>query len=267
MAEIPILGNFHKIDPAIILVKSFFGGKMKNLLKAFVLGLLVLAVAGSCASKKPVHAGNLPKVSKYIAFTFNDGPSENTNELLDILKEYDAKATFFVMGNKLGMDRYSSIAQRIFEEGHEIANQAYLHVSLEEESTRAPIRDNIGKAQEAIKEITGSETILFRPPNLSRSELVDAVAREMGLIYIGGYNVRDWDVSDVGPTTIYETVLENAKDGQIFILHDFGNNNTLPVMADILWDLRTKGFGFVTVSELIALKKAKTTPGEWYDSF
>jgi len=238
---------------------------MKHTLKIILLAILAVIVAGGCASTKKKDA-LFPDPTKWIALTFDNGPSGNTETLLDLMKEYGVKATFFVTGSQLARDEYTPVVQRMIDEGHEIANNAYLTVNLGDEANREPIRDNIRQAQELIKKATGSDTQFFRPPNLNRSNYVDDVVKQMGLVYIGGYSVSDWDY-DVGPSLIKERIGKNAKDGQIIILHDFGNNNTIEAFPDVVWELRSKGYGFITVSELIRIKKAKVSPGTWYDRF
>jgi len=230
--------------------------------RVFIFAMILLIALGGCASNK----GAFPKTDKWIALTFNGGPSNNTGEFLDIMKHNDIKATFFVSGFNLERDIYKDVVQRMIDEGHEIANNLYTNVNLADERSRQPIRDNILKAQNAIKEKTGSDNKYFRPPMLNRNNFVDDVVLELGLIYIGGYNTDDWDY-DVGPSILTEKVLKNARNGQIIIMHDFGNNNTMEAFSDLVWELRKKGYGFVTVSELAQRSKANLASGKWYDRF
>jgi len=231
--------------------------------KLFILTIILLIAAGGCATKKQ---GAFPEANKWIAITFTDGPSGNTAAFLDIMKDNDMKATFFVSGFKLEREDYEDVVKRMIDEGHEIANNLYTNVNLADETSRQPIRDNIKKAQDAILVKTGKAAKYFRPPQLKKNKFVDDVVLELGLIYIGGYNPDDWDY-DVGPSILTEKVLKNARNGQIIVLHDFGNNNTLEAFADLVWELRKKGYGFVTVSELAVRNKANVVPGRWYDRF
>ncbi|MCL2184541.1 MAG: polysaccharide deacetylase family protein [Treponema sp.] len=229
----------------------------------FILTSILLIVLGGCATKTN---SAFPKIDKWIAITFNDGPSANTETYLNIMKDNDIKATFFVSGFNFDRDIYENIVKRMIDEGHEIANNLYTNVNLADETSRQPIRDNIKKAQDSIKEKTGSEPKYFRPPMLNKNNYVDDVVKELGLIYIGGYNTDDWDY-DAGPSILKEKVLKNVKNGQIIILHDFGNNNTFEAFPDLVYELRKQGYGFVTVSELASLRNANLVPGRWYDNF
>jgi len=236
--------------------------KKKNLQNFILLIVSVIIICGGCANRHAVF----PKVNKWISITFNDGPSGNTEYFLDIMKNNDMRATFFVNGFNFEREIYKDVIQRMIDEGHEIAHSAYTALDLGVETNRQPIRENIRRAQDLVRDVTGRENKYFRPYQLNRNNYVDDVVHELGLVYIGGYNTNDWDY-DVGPSSIIENVLKNARNGHIIILHDFGNNNTVEAFADLVWELRKKGFGFITVSELIQRNRANPIPGRWYDRF
>ena len=223
----------------------------------------IIIIVGGCAKNR--H-GVFPSANKWLAITFNDGPSGNTETLLNIMKDNDMKVTFFVSGFNFNRDIYEPVIKRMIDEGHEISHSAFTRVNLGDETSRQPIRENIRRAQDLVREVTGKENRYFRPHQLSRNNLVNDVVHELGLVYIGGYNTNDWDFS-VGPSTLIEDVVKNARNGQIIILHDFGNNNTVEAFADLVWELRKRGFGFLTVTELAQRKRVNLIPGRWYDRF
>ncbi|MDR0472620.1 MAG: polysaccharide deacetylase family protein [Treponema sp.] len=206
---------------------------------------------------------------KWIAFTFDDVPSGvTTTQLLDVLKTHNIKATFFVIGNKIGQGTNKQIMQRIKDEGHEFGNHSWAHDSLGAIANKETIRKNLQDTQNAINETTGITPALFRDPNLSWSATVAEVLTEMGLPRIL-FNVdpQDWDGNKTADQ-ISATVRNGAKDGGIVLMHNFdGNTKTINALPEIIADLKEKGYGFVTVSELARKKNKTLEAGKQYSSF
>ena len=99
---------------------------------------------------------------KLIALTFDDGPDKDfTPQVLDILKKYDIKATFFVVGENVGWN--PEILKREYEEGHAIGNHTYTHINVAKRDY-SEVDKEINKTQETIKKVIGKEPSLFRPP-------------------------------------------------------------------------------------------------------
>ncbi len=118
--------------------------------------------------------GKYPATKKIIALTFDDGPDPaDTPAILDLLKQYEAKATFFVVGKRVEM--YPELAKREIVEGHEIANHTYSHSYFRKRMGGEKIQNEILKAEQAIFTTTGEKPHLFRPPGGYYSEnVVDA---------------------------------------------------------------------------------------------
>ncbi|MDR0472619.1 MAG: polysaccharide deacetylase family protein [Treponema sp.] len=231
-------------------------------------GVLFMILAAGCVSQNQnIQEEFHGEPDKWIAFTFDDGPSGNTSWLLDVLKANNIKATFFVTAKNLEFATNKAIVQRMSDEGHEFANHTWSHEPLGDGRSKEAIREVLEKSQAAIKKATGSEAVLFRAPNYSRNSSSTEVLKEMGLPYIGGSSAPDdWD-GNVTTALITKRVIDSAKDGGIIVMHDFGNANTIPAIPRIAKELRRQGYGFITVSELAKLKDKTLVPGTWYDNF
>ncbi|MCM8819380.1 MAG: polysaccharide deacetylase family protein [Candidatus Omnitrophica bacterium] len=196
---------------------------------------------------------------KKIALTFDDGPSiPCTLQILKILKKYNVKATFFVIGKNV--ERYPLVAQKIVQDGHCIGNHTYTHPELLI-NTKSHIRHQIKKAEEIILEKTGIKPILFRPPYGIINPSVLFEAEKLGYVVVG------WSVSgrngirELPSNKIIKKVLFSTQNGSIILLHD-GNrlvkkvnrNQTLKALPVIIEKLKKQGYQFVTVPQLLNLK-------------
>lgn len=204
----------------------------------------------------------VPTDEKIIALTFDDGPDPmDTPAILELLKKYDVKATFFVVGKKVEM--YPELAKREVLEGHELANHTYSHLYLNRNMTEQRIRNEIKKAEEAIFKTTGQKPTLFRPPGGFYSENVIRVLKKAGyriIMWSWHQDARDWDRP--GVNKIVNSILQKTQKGDIVLLHDYveGETQTIEALKQILPQFKERGFRFVTVSELLAYRKS--TPVE-----
>ena len=200
-----------------------------------------------------------------IALTFDDGPFDHTGALLDILKELDVLATFFVMGKN--MASYPAQARQIHEAGHEIANHTWNHNPMGD-ANLDEIREEIATSSAVIREITGQDPAFFRAPNLNHGANLSEVAAEMGLPIISADSIsRDWE--DIDAAQVVENVLNSASDGSIVLLHEqwnAANRRTMDALPTIVAELRAKGFEFVTLAELVERRGATLQPGQVYTS-
>jgi peptidoglycan/xylan/chitin deacetylase (PgdA/CDA1 family) len=215
--------------------------------------------------------GYSEKPTKYIALSFDDGPcppsnSGGTAAMLAKLDELKVKATFFVIGQNVRNNK--TVAQAIFDQGHEMGNHSDGYADLGGSTAEATITDSLTKASDAIKEITGANPVLFRAPNLSHGTNLSKVCREMGMALINGNTNNDWDNTGHTPTSIKNSVLANPQDGGIILLHDNNTSkgDTLSALPDIINGLRAKGFWIMTVGELAIVKEKTLVAGTRYDS-
>jgi peptidoglycan/xylan/chitin deacetylase (PgdA/CDA1 family) len=196
----------------------------------------------------------LPRVEtneKVVAFTFDDGPTEYTNEVLQTLEEKNIKATFFVIGSEL--DKNPHIGEAIAAAGHELGNHTYSHQRMWFKS-QAFIADEIEKTNALIKDTGYQGYIHFRPPYGKKI---------FGLPwYLSRRNIKTITV-DVEPDTygtntdfLVEHTLENTKPGSIILLHPFCEScsGQREAISKIVDGLQAKEYRFVSVSELLTYR-------------
>lgn len=191
---------------------------------------------------------------KIIALTFDDGPDEIfTHQILDILKKYNIKATFFVVGEKVQYNK--KIIKREFEEGHEIGNHTYTHINVSKQSYNT-IKKEISDTQSAIKSVTGVEPKVFRPPYRAISKDMCKIVKDknMNVVLWSYVDAKDW--RNPGVDSIVSSIENGVQNGCIILLHDYNNirndkSQTIQALDIIIPDLISKGYKFVTVSELI----------------
>ena len=204
---------------------------------------------------------DMPK--KRIALTFDDGPNGlYTNRILDLLEQYDAKATFFVLGNMLKSNTKDEIARAI-SLGCEIGNHSFDHPSLTA-ATKEEILEQIRSTNEKIKEYSGTdyECRLYRPPygNVNKS-VMDTLYNDGLRMYaiLWSSDSRDWEyrasyakgeiTRDEAIESAFRTVVSETSDGTIILMHDI-QEITPDILALILEKYTSEGYEFVTVSEL-----------------
>lgn len=189
---------------------------------------------------------------KCVAITFDDGPHKTyTPEILDILDEYNAKATFFVVGSNAA--EHPEIVLDAYNRGHEIGNHTYTHPNLKNLS-REKRMEEIQKTQTVLTEITGEAPRLFRPPGgyVSNSIIDELSSLDCNaVLWSWRQDTRDWSCPRVD--CVVNGVLTNLRDGDIILFHDYNaadNSPTPQALREILETLTRDGYRFVTVSEL-----------------
>ena len=205
----------------------------------------------------PVDAA---ETTKYVALTFDDGPSGRyTRRLLDGLWGREVKATFLLCGYRI--KDYPDITQRIFDEGHEIGYHGYTHKNMKEMSRRT-VASEIMDTQALLPE--GGEPVFLRPPGgCRRGAGVHTEARQLAILS-WSVDPRDWATSDTA--AVEQAVLKNVKDGDIVLLHDM-TVSSVQAALDIVDVLKDQGYEIVTVSELVKLRGVNLKPGKTYTSF
>jgi len=193
---------------------------------------------------------SVPVSEPYLAMTFDDGPHpSNTPRLLDMLKQRNIKATFFVVGTN--SQAYPAILKRIAAEGHEIANHTWTHANITTLSTDA-LRRELKDSSAAIFTATGTAPTLFRPPYGATSTNIKALIKsEFGFPTIT-WSVDPEDWKRPGVSVVTERLVSGARPGAILLAHDI-HKPTIDAMPATFDRLLAKGFKFVTVSQLIAL--------------
>lgn len=220
----------------------------RMLLLLLCLGLMVMPAAGTAGSR-------------YVALTFDDGPSgKYTRRLLDGLAERDVKATFLLCGYRIR--QYPQEAQRIAQEGHEIGNHGYSHKNMQSLGHRE-IAQEIMDTQALLP--NGVSVRFLRPPGGCCNEAVRQVAKARGLAILSwSVDPRDWAVKDAA--TVEQTIFDQVQDGDIILLHDLSDSSVEAALA-VIDKLQEEGYRFVTVSQLARLREVNILPGRSYQSF
>lgn len=198
---------------------------------------------------------------KYVALTFDDGPSGRfTRRLLEGLEEREANVTFFVCGYRL--QEYPALAAQLLEDGHELGIHGYSHADMRPMSRREIARE-IMDTEALLPE--GCEVNFMRPPGGFVTDGVRQVA-EARTYAIAQWSVdpRDWATQNTA--AIESAVLDRIQDGDIVLLHDMSDSSVDAAFA-IIDRLREEGFTFVTLSELADIRDAKIKPGKIYKRF
>lgn len=193
----------------------------------------------------------------YIALTFDDGPHpQNTPRLLDILRRYNVKATFYVVGTNAA--RYPNLIRRIVAEGHEIGNHTWSHPKLTGLSDAA-VREQLNKTRNAIVAACGIAPKTLRPPYGSLSQRQRQWIRSEY-----GYPTILWSVDPLdwkrpGSSVVTSRIVQGTTRGGIVLAHDI-HAGTIDAMPTTINKLLAKGFRFLTVSQLLNLAHTHTSP-------
>ena len=211
-------------------------------------------------------------VPNTLSLTFDDGPDPAyTPDILDILKEKNVKATFFIIG--ANAEAHPALIERTLDEGHEIGNHTFTHPNLSETSPEAD-RLEFNATQRLFEALTGRSMRLFRPPYLgdaepvSKDEIVPVqIAQDQGYITIG-VHVDPFDWQQPSLDEMMQRILKSVTDpnpdlrGNIILLHDSGGDRarTVELLPGLIDGLRARGYRFVLVSKLAGLTRDQAMP-------
>lgn len=229
---------------------------LKIVIISIIIILLLIMFLGIYVSKRSQSIFNynnkLPIYSvdsndKKVAITFDSTWGENnTGEILKILKKYDAKATFFLLGR--WVEDFTEEARAINNEGHEIGNHSYKHSDFTKVSKEIMVKE-IKEGDETIKKITGSVPRLFRVPSGAYNDTA------IDTINANNHICIQWDVDSIdwknqGDEVEYNRVIKKVKSGSIVLFHN-GAKYTPKTLERVLSKLSSQGYKFVSVSDLI----------------
>ena len=239
---------------------------MKRLWLVLAAALALLAMwpgdgsAGdAAAADSAVVTEDGPQEIRYVALTFDDGPSPRcTPQLLDGLKERGVHATFFVVGCQVVKD--PDIVVRMAAEGHQVGNHSYDHQELDKLSSRQAAED-LQRNDALLQQLLGEGDYWVRPPYGQLSD------QERGALPVPVINwsvdTEDWRTKDA--EKILDIIYRNTGDGDIVLLHD-RYLNSVDAALRAIDHLQQQGCRFVTVAELLAIKGIKAEAGEVYRS-
>ncbi len=220
---------------------------------------LLLCIVLQIAAGKPVKA----EETKYVALTFDDGPSGDfTAALLDGLSERNVKASFFLCGYRV--DQYPRLTARIAQEGHEIGTHSDAHRFFSEMKP-LEICEDLTASTEKLEAVTGKRPSLLRPPGgIYDTDILKQTSCADLPIILWSVDPDDWCCSS--SETITNRVVKKAKNGDIILLHDM-SESSVKAAFKIIDRLKARGFQFVTVSELAELSGTELQGGKAYFSF
>ena len=230
----------------------------KLLVGCLCLGLLLL-LNESVIAKDRFHyeqTGNaiwdIPTTKPLIALTFDDGPHPiYTEKIMNLLNEYEAKATFFVTGSQV--EKLPEVVQQLTESGHEIGNHTYHHFS-EQKMTKQVLRSEIKQTEKKIFEVTGVYPRLFRPVGGYYDDVIIDTAAELNYqVIMWSWHQDSFDWANPGVGKIIQNVLPRSQAGDIILFHDAGGkeSQTIQALEVIIPALIEQGYELVTVSDLI----------------
>jgi len=199
------------------------------------------------------------KTLKQVALTFDDGPDVcYTPQILDILKQNNVKATFFIVG--LNAQAHPQMIRRIVNEGHAIGNHTWDHPVLLKLSADR-VKEEVQKTEQLLYNITGLKTAMFRPPYGSTTpQLIDEISSLGYKIIDWSVDTRDWDKTPV--SQIMDHVSNEIYPGGIILQHCSGSksehlSNTVKTLPQIISLLKSQGYSFVMVQDLLDIPNSQ----------
>ncbi|HWD39655.1 MAG TPA: polysaccharide deacetylase family protein [Fimbriimonas sp.] len=196
-----------------------------------------------------IYRGN--SEDKVVALTFDDGPHpEKAEELLNLLRQMNVKATFFVVGKMV--ERHPEIVRMEASEGHEIGNHSFSHVNLSkipEEDVEVEYR----ACQDLLKQVIGHGARYCRPPGGQTTPAVMRAAANCAMS-TAMWSDDPKDYANPGADVIQDRVLDHLSNGAIILLHE-GVDETMRILPRLVTELRSEGYRFVTMSQLEATLK------------
>jgi peptidoglycan/xylan/chitin deacetylase (PgdA/CDA1 family) len=195
---------------------------------------------------------------KNVALTFDDGPHGTlTPKLLDILKEKQAKVTFFVMGIKAEL--HPEILKRATSEGHEIANHVWDHPVLSK-LTHDKVRDQISRTNTAIKDAIGKLPTTMRPPYGNTNKKLNEYLTNTEKLDVIMWSLDTNDWKRPSSKEIVKRVMDKVKPGTVILCHDI-HPGTIEAMPALIEALTQQGYSLRTVTELVEMQRQSATTG------
>lgn len=224
--------------------------KKRILLSITIVVTMLMTNTSVDAEENKVLYSWQPNDNKKIALTFDDGPHPvYTQEILDILAEYDLKATFFVVGENA--EWFPDLVKKELEAGHEIGNHTYSHANLRQAQYDSVLNEILGM-EKAVYENTEFRCKLLRPPGGMYGDNVYKAAENLDYtVILWSVDTRDW--AHTASETIVQEVLSTVKSGDIILFHDYiaKDSPTPAALRKIIPELLAQDYQFVTVSELL----------------
>lgn len=195
----------------------------------------------------PVFTKNKNRKTSTIALTFDDGPTLFTPQVLDLLKQYQAHATFFCIGKQI--EQYPDIAQRILAEGHTLGNHSYSHPPTMGFLSTAQVREEIQKCDDVIQRVLGIQTPFYRPPfGITNPHISNAIQQTKHRVI--GWDNRSLDTVISNTETLYTRVYRRIKKQPLVLFHDT-NERTVLTLERLLKQVQQEKYKIVNLVEYL----------------
>lgn len=225
---------------------------------SIIMVILLFCISGALTSEKeaimtsstnenylPIY--NVKTEENKVALTMNCAwNADDIDSILETLEKNNVKITFFMVGEWI--DKYQEAAKKIYEAGHEIANHSDTHKHVNNLSYEENVEE-IKKANEKIKNITGKENILYRAPYGEYNNTVVKAAKENGYIPIQ-WNLDTLDYTGLTGEEMWKRLDKKLKNGDIILSHN-GTAHTADSLDMLIKNIKKKGFEIVKISDLI----------------
>lgn len=219
----------------------------------FLTAVLLISAVPLCASAE--DNGDY----KLLALTFDDGPGNYTEKLLDAFKERDVKSTFFVVGKSAA--KYPELLERMSDEGHQLGNHSYSHAYLTSLSAER-ITEELEKCSRYLQAAAGEEEAFYiRPTYGAYNSKLKAVADAPLITW--SVDPKDWEHRNTD--TIVKNIMRTVQDGDIILMHDI-HKFSVDAAIIVVDKLIEQGYEFVTVSELLRRRGVTPESGSVYTS-
>jgi len=238
-----------------LLLTGFFGNVPVWIYFLFVFIWFLITAIGSFQIRLNYHFHSLNNnykiVENHISITFDDGPNpEFTPKVLKLLKEHNAKASFFLIGKNA--EKYPEIVRQIVANGHSIGNHSYSHSKNFGLFSTEKVAAELKKANSILKDITGKNIKMFRPPFGVTNPNIKKTLKNTGHFSIG-WSKRSFDTTNLSEKKILSRIISNLKKGDIILLHD-SSAKTVAVLEQLLLTLPSHRLRSVPVDRLLEIE-------------
>lgn len=196
------------------------------------------------------YCHNPLETEKKIALTFDDGPGIYTLEVLELLKKYKAKATFFCIGKNI--EQHPEIIQKVIAEGHLVGNHSYSHSKFFDFYPEDKITQELRQTDQLLEKFTPGKINFFRPPYGVTTPSIRRALRKTGHKVIG-WNIRSLDGGTQNQELIFNRMVKRLSPGGIVLLHDTAKHSVL-VLEQFLQFLQQNNYKVISIEELLNLK-------------
>lgn len=213
----------------------------------------IVVLWGSFTIQSNYHIKAFCKIKttqKVVALTFDDGPTVFTPKVLDLLLQYNCKATFFCVGKQI--EQYPSITSRIVKEGHIIGNHTFYHSNNNGFKRKEELIKEWEKTDNLVHSFTGSKPQFFRPPfGVTNPQIMQTL--KVTKHQVIGWSIRSLDTVIRNEDRLFNRILRRWEAGSIILLHD-SSEITVRVLERLLQFMQQENYKSVTISELLKLK-------------